>query len=59
MKGALALFEKLRWIARFVTAFAPELTSVVFAPKREHQRGFRISRKLFEAAAKRDLHLAG
>jgi glutamate/tyrosine decarboxylase-like PLP-dependent enzyme len=57
--AALALFEKLRADARFVTAFAPELDIVVFAP-----RGGSISetsarsRKVFEGAAKRDLHLA-
>jgi len=32
-KAALALFEKLRADARFVTPFSPELDIVVFAPK--------------------------
>jgi len=58
-KAALALFEKLRVDARFVTAFAPELDIVVFAPKAASiSEASVLSRKLFEAAAKRDLHLA-
>ena len=58
-KAALALFEKLRADARFVTAFAPELDIVVFAPKAASiSEASVLSRKLFEAAAKRDLHLA-
>jgi tyrosine decarboxylase/aspartate 1-decarboxylase len=58
-KAALALFEKLRADARFVTAFAPELDIVVFAPKAASVgEASVLSRKLFEAAAKRDLHLA-
>jgi tyrosine decarboxylase / aspartate 1-decarboxylase len=58
-KAALALFEKLRADARFVTAFAPELDIVVFAPKAASvSESSVLSRKVFEAAAKRDLHLA-
>ena len=58
-KAALALFEKLRADARFVTAFAPELDIVVFAPKAASiSEASILSRKLFEAAAERDLHLA-
>jgi len=58
-KAALALFEKLRADARFVTTFAPELDIVVFAPKAASiSEASVLSRKLFEAAAKRDLHLA-
>ena len=58
-KAALALYEKLRADARFVTAFAPELDIVVFAPKAASaSEASVLSRKLFEAAAKRDLHLA-
>ena len=58
-KAALALYEKLRGDARFVTAFAPELDIVVFAPKAASaSEASVLSRKLFEAAAKRDLHLA-
>ena len=58
-KAALALFEKVRADARFVTAFAPELDIVVFAPKAASvSEASLLSRKIFEAAAKRDLHLA-
>jgi len=58
-KAAMALFEKLRADVRFVTAFAPELDIVVFAPKAASaSEASALSRKLFKAAAKRDLHLA-
>jgi tyrosine decarboxylase/aspartate 1-decarboxylase len=58
-KAALALFEKVGMDARFVTAFAPELDIVVFAPKAASvNEAAALSRKIFEAAAKRDLHLA-
>src|SRR5712691_2098831 len=58
-KAALALFEKLRADSRFATAFAPELDIVVFAPKAASvSEASTLSRKIFEAAAKRDLHLA-
>src|SRR5712664_247389 len=58
-KAALAFFRKLRADVRFVTAFSPELDIVVFAPKATSVSGASVlSRKIFEAAAKRDLHLA-
>lgn len=58
-KAALALFQELRTDARFVTAFAPELDIVVFAPRgRSVSETSALSRKVFEAAARRDLHLA-
>jgi tyrosine decarboxylase/aspartate 1-decarboxylase len=58
-KAALALFEKLSRDARFVTPFLPELDIVVFAPKAASaSEASALSRKIFEAAAKRDLHLA-
>jgi tyrosine decarboxylase/aspartate 1-decarboxylase len=58
-RAALAFFEKVRSDARFVTAFAPELDIVVFAPKATSaSEASVLSRKLFEAAAKHDLHLA-
>ena len=58
-KAALALFEKLRGDARFVTAFAPELDIVVFVPKAASvSEASVLSRKIFASAAKRDLHLA-
>jgi tyrosine decarboxylase / aspartate 1-decarboxylase len=58
-KAALALYEKLRVDSRFLTAFAPELDIVVFAPRATTvNEASALSRKIFEAAAKRDLHLA-
>ena len=58
-KAALALFDKLRADARFVTAFRPELDIVVFAPKAASVSAASVlTRKIFEAAAKRGLHLA-
>jgi glutamate/tyrosine decarboxylase-like PLP-dependent enzyme len=58
-KGALTLFEKLKADSRFVTAFAPELDILVFAPRGETVSGSSaLSRRIFAAAAKRDLHLA-
>jgi len=58
-KAALALFEKLSADLRFVTVFPPELDIVVLAPRAASvsEASF-LSRKIFEAAAKRDLHLA-
>src|SRR5213080_670387 len=57
--AALALFEKLKADSRFVTAFAPELDILVFAPRGNSlSESSVLSRKVFEAAAKHDLHLA-
>jgi len=58
-KAARALFEKLRADSRFMTAFAPELDIVVFAPRGASvSEASRLTRLIFEAAAKRQLHLA-
>src|SRR5438445_11554458 len=58
-KATLALFEKLHADARFVTAFAPELDIVVFDLRAASVSETSVlSRKMFEAAAKRGLHLA-
>jgi len=58
-KAALMLFEELKADSRFVTAFAPELDILVFAPRGPCvSEASARSRKIFEAAAKRDLHLA-
>jgi tyrosine decarboxylase / aspartate 1-decarboxylase len=58
-EAALALYEKLRADSRFITAFAPELDILVYAPRGECvSETSALSRKVFEAAAKRDLHLA-
>jgi glutamate/tyrosine decarboxylase-like PLP-dependent enzyme len=57
--AALALFEKLENDERFVTAFAPELDIVIFAPRTSSVSGAcALSRRIFDAAAKRNLHLA-
>jgi tyrosine decarboxylase/aspartate 1-decarboxylase len=58
-KAALALFEKLKTDSRFATEFTPELDILVFAPRaKSASESSDLSRKIFEAAAKRDLHLA-
>ena len=58
-KAALALHEKVRTDSQFVAAFAPELDIVVFAPKAASvSRASARTRKIFEEAAKRSLHLA-
>ncbi len=58
-KAALALYEKLRTDSRFVTAFEPELDIVVFAPRaRSISESSVLTRRIFEAAARHDLHLA-
>lgn len=58
-KAALALFEKLKANSRFVTAFAPELDILVFAPRANSvSESSSLSRKIFEATAKHGLHLA-
>ena len=55
----MALFEKLRADSRFLTAFAPELDILVFAPRgASMSQVSALSRRIFKAAAQRDLHLA-
>jgi tyrosine decarboxylase / aspartate 1-decarboxylase len=57
--AAVALFEKLRADSRLLTAFAPELDILVFAPRSASvSQASALSRRIFEAAAQRDLHLA-
>jgi tyrosine decarboxylase/aspartate 1-decarboxylase len=57
--AALALYEKLRGDARFVTAFEPELDVLVFAPAAETPAEVSaLSRRIFECAARRHLHVA-
>ena len=57
--AALAFYEKLDRDERFATAFAPELDIVIFAPRAKTVReGSALSRRIFDAAAKRNLHLA-
>lgn len=58
-KAASALYAKLEGDERFVTAFAPELDIVVFAPRAKSvSAASGISRRIFDASAKRNLHLA-
>ncbi len=58
-EAALALFARLKNGRRFVVAFEPELDLVIFAPKAGSvSAASALSRRIFEAAAKRDLHLA-
>jgi tyrosine decarboxylase / aspartate 1-decarboxylase len=57
--AALKLFGKVRADSRFVTAFAPELDIVVFAPSAGSvTESSVLTRKIFEAAAGHNLHLA-
>jgi tyrosine decarboxylase/aspartate 1-decarboxylase len=59
IKAARAFFEKLRADARFLTAFTPELDIVVYAPRAASvSEASRLSRLIFAAAAKHELHLA-
>ena len=58
-KAALDFYQRLEGDARFVTAFPPELDIVVFAPRAASvSEASEQSRKIFEAAARRNLHLA-
>lgn len=58
-RAAAALFDRLKAEARFVTAFAPELDILVFAPRGNSvSETSLLSRKVFEAAGRRELHLA-
>ena len=58
-KAAMNLHAKLKSSQDFLTAFEPELDIVLFAPKAATLAEISTrSRKIFEAAAKQDLHLA-
>jgi len=58
-EAALELHRRVVADARFVAAFAPELDIVIFAPRAESvSKASELSRKIFEAAARRNLHLA-
>ncbi len=57
--AALALHAKLAADKRFLTAFPPELDIVVWMPRAKSvSEASRLSRRIFEEAGKRDLHLA-
>jgi len=58
-EAALDLHRRLRDDKRFVTAFAPELDIVAFAPRATSvTEASVLTRKIFDAAARRNLHLA-
>jgi glutamate/tyrosine decarboxylase-like PLP-dependent enzyme len=58
-EAALAFYGKLHADERFLTAFAPELDILIFAPRAASVGDASLlSRRVFEAAAKRGLHLA-
>ena len=57
--AALALYEKARADQRFITAFAPELDIVIWAPRAARvSDASAMARRIFEEAARRGLHLA-
>jgi tyrosine decarboxylase / aspartate 1-decarboxylase len=58
-EAALGLYHRMVADQRFVVAFPPELDIVVFAPRGESvSESSATSRRIFEAAARRGLHLA-
>jgi tyrosine decarboxylase / aspartate 1-decarboxylase len=58
-EAARAMYQRLRVDDRFLTPFPPELDIVTFALRAESvSAASLLSREIFEAAAKRDLHLA-
>jgi tyrosine decarboxylase / aspartate 1-decarboxylase len=57
--AALGLYELLKGDTRFVTAFDPELDIVIFAPRAKSvSEASMQTRRIFQAAARRHLHLA-
>ena len=57
--AALAFHERIEKDERFATAFAPELDIVIFAPRAKSvSEASVLSRRIFEAAARKNLHLA-
>jgi tyrosine decarboxylase / aspartate 1-decarboxylase len=58
-EAALALHERLAADPRFLTAFAPELDIVVWAMRAPSStEASALARRVFDEAARRDLHLA-
>ncbi len=58
-EAALWLHERVRADVRFIAGFPPELDIVVFAPRAGSvSEASALSRRIFDAAAKVDLHLA-
>jgi len=57
--AAVALYEKLRGDARFLTPFPPELDILVWVPSaRRASDASQLARRIFAEAARRQLHLA-
>jgi tyrosine decarboxylase / aspartate 1-decarboxylase len=57
--AALIFYEKIEKDERFAAAFRPELDIVIFAPRAKSvSEVSTLSRRIFDAAAKRNLHLA-
>jgi hypothetical protein len=57
--AALALYEKLRADARWLTCFPPELDIIVWAPRAAKASQIsELSRRIFTEAGRRNLHLA-
>ena len=58
-EAALEFHRRVAADTRFVTTFAPELDIVVLAPRAESvSKSSVLSRQIFDAAARRNLHLA-
>ena len=58
-QAALAFYQLIQQSGNFIPAFAPELDIVIFAPRASSAtESSGLARKIFEAAARQDLHLA-
>ena len=58
-KAALTLFEKIQKAPQFITAFAPQLDILVWAPRaKSASEVSRLSKEIFQASACNNLHLA-
>ena len=58
-EAAMDLYQRIAADSRFVAAFPPELDIAVFAPRAESvSASSRMSRSIFAAAARKNLHLA-
>ncbi len=57
--AALALYRRAEQCKYFLTAFAPQLDIVIFAPRAATAtESSAVARRIFDAAARHDLHLA-
>jgi tyrosine decarboxylase / aspartate 1-decarboxylase len=58
-EAAVDLYRRIQGDERFVAGFSPELDIVIFAPRASSvSQASALSRKIFESAAKKNLHLA-